>query len=191
MGDTPQGGRPARPMVPSATSCRLRKVTAVGRTIPATGRATCKRAVREQQRKRERRLRPCTLDAPLGAFATRRDYRQQRCRGPLRLRLLRQTHVATGSRQGALRSLRGYPQRPGRVHHSRRRPHAIRRRLHRRPEGRSVTISCDQCGSWIETTNLRHPGYCSARCRDVHRLQQQATSAARRRKPPRTGTGVA
>lgn len=55
------------------------------------------------------------------------------------------------------------------------------------------TISCDWCGGWIDSSNLRWPGYCSAACRDLARLARQARQATRRQvsaeddAPPRMG----
>ena len=43
-----------------------------------------------------------------------------------------------------------------------------------------TTVSCLWCDGWIESSNLRWPGYCSSPCRNADRADRQAEHERRR-----------
>jgi hypothetical protein len=44
-----------------------------------------------------------------------------------------------------------------------------------------MTPVCEQCGNYIETSNLRWPGYCTPLCRDRNRRDRNRCARARAR----------
>jgi len=44
-----------------------------------------------------------------------------------------------------------------------------------------MTVNCIWCGQYVESSNLRFPGYCSPECRNAEREHREAARQARRR----------